>query len=963
MAQPWLKYAAPSAPGTTAPITLGHPDPYKARDQELQEEANRRAAEANARAAESNTRSTVEWNATHNPDGTPKQATKLEKLPVGMSSAIQENIKSLQQVEEALGALKSRPQSIGPGTGMLGDTFTQWNDPKGVDTRARLGTIGATRIHELSGAAVSASEAPRFQPFVPTVSDLPDTAQKKLEAFRDQLRGQLKEQLDYTRDPANGYLPYSTPEADRVLKGLSGEAEAPQDERKAATVGAAPTQTEGHFGDERAPPPTPPHADEFRNGLYNAMRSGSIKTPSDMKSWVQQFNQQNGTGFNPVFTGPETRRAIKAAREGRAFNVELPKYSPDISDMRGQGGFGEKADAAVRGAADTASFGVADKAAAVGDTIFSGGTYNENLARQYAISDYDTQEHFPSRLAGQVAGGFLVPMGEVSSLPQLAGKGAAIGAGYGVGSSRSLAEVPRNALLGGVAGAAVPSALVGAGRGIRAVGGAMRSAPAEVPSLVDPATGELNQVLDAMQPAQRVQAMRDYGMETITPGMAGGRSARVLEQGLNNLPGSAGVMEDVNSQASAELRRAAAAEAQKFGSSRTLNEGGGELQRGADEWMSRANRIARRVYDRISIPPKTPAALEQTNATLQRLTSLVESNAELAEEVNDPILAKYLTAMQKGLDWQGLKEFRTFIGAKAGEFRFSQDARKDGYQSLYGALSEDMRDTARSLGPKQLREFERANSFYAAKEKRVESALVRILGNNAQAAPEKAAAAVQAMTKGGKSTGDLRTLGQIRASTIKSGAWDEIAATLIHLGGQPANSEGRAFSPQTFVQWYADMAEPARQMLFKPELRKSLDGFVAMTQQLGRLKGLTNSSNTTPTMIGSGVIGASGMLAATNPLALAIPVAGGVANYTMAKLWTNPKAVNILTGYGRAAAAGNQQAVKSQIGRLTKLATTNPELRSPIQKLLASIANDNAPVVGTVAASPDQRPQDQAQPQ
>jgi hypothetical protein len=77
--------------------------------------------------------------------------------------------------------------------------------------------------------------------------------------------------------------------------------------------------------------------------------------------------------------------------------------------------------------------------------------------------------------------------------------------------------------------------------------------------------------------------------------------------------------------------------------------------------------------------------------------------------------------------------------------------------------------------------------------------------------PERAAAAVQAMTKGGKAGGDLfARWRRSRAATVKSGAWDEIASTLIHLGGQPANSEGRAFQPQTFVQWYADMSEPAR---------------------------------------------------------------------------------------------------------------------------------------------------------
>jgi hypothetical protein len=125
----------------------------------------------------------------------------------------------------------------------------------------------------------------------------------------------------------------------------------------------------------------------------------------------------------------------------------------------------------------------------------------------------------------------------------------------------------------------------------------------------------------------------------------------------------------------------------------------------------------------------------------------------------------------------------------------------------------------------------------------IDGALTRLLGRDGQQSPEKAAAAVQAMTKGGKSTGDLKTLAQIRAATIKSGAWNEIASTLIRMGGQPANSPGRDFNPQTFVHWYADMSEPARAMLFgNSELRKSLDGFVAVNQRLQKVNALRNTS-------------------------------------------------------------------------------------------------------------------------
>jgi hypothetical protein len=143
------------------------------------------------------------------------------------------------------------------------------------------------------------------------------------------------------------------------------------------------------------------------------------------------------------------------------------------------------------------------------------------------------------------------------------------------------------------------------------------------------------------------------------------------------------------------------------------------------------------------------------------------------------------------------------------------------------------------------------------------------------------------------------------------------------------------------------MAEPARELLFKPELRKSLDQFVAVNQQLARTKGLTNTSNTTPTMIGSGFAGAlgtTGALGFVNPAAwlgtLGL-VAGAGANFGMAKLWTSPAFLKWATGFSRALASGSDNAAKSQIGRIGALAAANPELRQPLASL-AQHLNDNA---------------------
>jgi hypothetical protein len=273
-----------------------------------------------------------------------------------------------------------------------------------------------------------------------------------------------------------------------------------------------------------------------------------------------------------------------------------------------------------------------------------------------------------------------------------------------------------------------------------------------------------------------------------------------MEQAFNNVPGSAGVMEDVNSAASRDVRKAMQGVAQQFGSSKTLNEAGSELQRGANEYINRSQAVTAKAYNAIPIANTAQASTTNTVGTLRDLTSRFQSNPDLAAAFQDKTLARYADALQKGaISWKDLKDFRSIIGEKIGEMRFGEGSSTSDLRALYAGLSQDMQDTAAAQGPRAVAAFNRANNLYRQQQQLIETALTRILGKDGNLAPEKAAAAVQAMTKGGKSTGDLRTLAQIKAATVKSGAWDEIASTLIRLGGQPANSAGRDFNPQTFV--------------------------------------------------------------------------------------------------------------------------------------------------------------------
>lgn len=75
----------------------------------------------------------------------------------------------------------------------------------------------------------------------------------------------------------------------------------------------------------------------------------------------------------------------------------------------------DKIDAAVRGAADVATFGMADRVAAgLGAATGIGGTfgdYSGNLARERAINQADIEKNTGPRIAGQLAGGLAIPAG------------------------------------------------------------------------------------------------------------------------------------------------------------------------------------------------------------------------------------------------------------------------------------------------------------------------------------------------------------------------------------------------------------------------------------------------------------------------------------------------------------------------------------------------------------------------
>jgi hypothetical protein len=159
------------------------------------------------------------------PDGNPLKPKSTEKaLPTSAAQKLMENNQNLRKAEQALALISGKKvgdvEGDAAATGWKGmlvpDAILQRTDPKGVSTRAAIGDLGSMVIHDRSGAAVTAAEFPRLRPFIPTVSDDPETVKKKLSRFVSEYKAVVDEAKDFYRGSG-----YKVPDAGGASGGWS----------------------------------------------------------------------------------------------------------------------------------------------------------------------------------------------------------------------------------------------------------------------------------------------------------------------------------------------------------------------------------------------------------------------------------------------------------------------------------------------------------------------------------------------------------------------------------------------------------------------------------------------------------------------------------------------------------------------------------------------------------------------
>jgi len=104
----------------------------------------------------------------------------LKPVPTQVSTGFIENQNTINKIDNAIQQIQNTPDSSFGLRNVVGDTVMQRIDPKGSLARAAISGVAGQKYHDISGAAVSASESNRLKPYIPSSQDTKENILQKL---------------------------------------------------------------------------------------------------------------------------------------------------------------------------------------------------------------------------------------------------------------------------------------------------------------------------------------------------------------------------------------------------------------------------------------------------------------------------------------------------------------------------------------------------------------------------------------------------------------------------------------------------------------------------------------------------------------------------------------------------------------------------------------------------------------
>jgi hypothetical protein len=371
------------------------------------------------------------------------------------------------------------------------------------------------------------------------------------------------------------------------------------------------------------------------------------------------------------------------------------------------------------------------------------------------------------------------------------------------------------------------------------------------------AVAQSERVPTAAQASAR--AAGDLGIQPAL-GMTG-KTGAMLAAGMEKVPFSGGVIARDAARAVAEIEGVTQRIVSGLGRAMSPDGAGDALQSGLKVAVERFKERASTLFDKVDarVPKDVRFPITSTQKAVAASKEAFAQNPKLAAKLGlnewDAIMAE---AAQNGVPWDALKRFRTSVGEALGSPRGSlADEDVGRLKALYGALTEDMTEAAKSAGNGAYGAWQSANNFYRNGAQRIERSLD---GTITAKSPERAWEAFSGLLQRDRSSADITRVREIKQAL--GDQWGDVAASIVDRLGRARpgqqNATGDAFSVGTFLTEWNKLAPDAKSLLLQGEARAEMDKLLTVMEAAKNAGAERNFSNTGTAMgMGATVIGSA----------------------------------------------------------------------------------------------------------
>ena len=405
---------------------------------------------------------------------------------------------------------------------------------------------------------------------------------------------------------------------------------------------------------------------------------------------------------------------------------------------------------------------------------------------------------------------------------------------------------------------------------------------------------------------QMQQAIGDFGSVGATPSVGqatGNRRSQGLESLLAGGPTSQGLMSRFADAQSDKIGGGLQKLADRFSRNASAERAGRAIEKGAETFAGNVKATKKALYWQADqfIPESTAVPVANAWQKIVQLTSPMSGAKETTKAMINPKIAHLRDTLELDLAGGGgaipyaaLKRIRSDIGEAMSDFSLSPETPTREYRALYAALSSDMEEAARKMGPQAEQAAKRANNYTRAAADRLEQ-IQRVIDKNG--GPEKVYSAVMSGTQDGGTT--LRAVMQ---SLPPEGQKSVTGAVIKRMGlATPGQQDalGEAFSAQTFLTNWNKVSPEAKRALFDRHGPKFVEDMNKVARIAGTIREgsrvFANPSGTANKAAAYTYAGSLGAALVTGQIgAVGALVGGGITANAMARAMTNPKFVNWL---------------------------------------------------------------------